>query len=58
MRGIQLNDAHIFCTAEQAATEVAGALAMIADACAALDIRAARVGALLAVHSAALWEVS
>ncbi|WP_043736394.1 threonine--tRNA ligase [Nocardia asiatica] len=42
VRGIQLNDAHIFCTLDQAAAEVAAALAMIADAYTALGIRAAR----------------
>ncbi|MGK8488257.1 threonine--tRNA ligase [Nocardia asiatica] len=42
VRGIQLNDAHIFCTLDQAAAEVAAALAMIAEAYAALGIRAAR----------------
>ncbi|NKY26111.1 threonine--tRNA ligase [Nocardia gamkensis] len=42
VRGIQLNDAHIFCTHEQAATEVAAALALIGNAYAALDIRPAR----------------
>lgn len=64
VRGIQLNDAHIFCTPEQAATEVAGALAMITDAYAALDIRAARYRLSLPgpggkyVAAAELWERS
>ncbi len=64
VRGIQLNDAHIFCTRDQAAAEVAGALAMIADAYAALDIRAARYRLSLPgpggkyVAAPPLWERS
>lgn len=64
VRAIQLNDAHIFCTPEQAAAEVAGALAMIADAYAALGIRAARYRLSLPgaggkyVAAARLWERS
>ncbi|WAL69442.1 threonine--tRNA ligase [Amycolatopsis cynarae] len=42
VRGIHLNDAHIFCTLEQAAGEAAAALAMIGRAYAAMGIRAAR----------------
>ncbi|MFD8249183.1 threonine--tRNA ligase [Nocardia sp. NPDC059691] len=64
VRGIQLNDAHIFCTLDQAADEVAAALAMIADAYAALDIRAARYRLSLPgpggkyVAAPGLWERS
>ncbi|MGW4326431.1 threonine--tRNA ligase [Nocardia sp. NPDC004573] len=64
VRGIQLNDAHIFCTLDQVAAEVAGALAMIADAYAALDIRAARYRLSLPgpggkyVAAPLLWERS
>ncbi|WP_054813507.1 threonine--tRNA ligase [Nocardia arizonensis] len=42
VRAIQLNDAHLFCTTDQVATEVAGALEMIRAAHRALDIAPAR----------------
>lgn len=42
VRAIHLNDAHIFCTLEQAADEARGALELIARAYADLGIRAAR----------------
>jgi threonyl-tRNA synthetase len=42
VRAIQLNDAHIFCTLDQAADEARGALRMIRDAYEAMGIRAAR----------------
>nr|WP_310887602.1 threonine--tRNA ligase [Streptomyces shenzhenensis] len=42
VRAIHLNDAHIFCTLEQAADEARGALEMIARAYRDLGIRAAR----------------
>jgi threonyl-tRNA synthetase len=42
VRAIQLNDAHIFCTLEQAADEARAALALIGRAYADLGIRAAR----------------
>ncbi|MEW1828437.1 threonine--tRNA ligase [Streptomyces sp. NPDC088196] len=42
VRSIQLNDAHIFCTLEQAAEEARAALALITRAYADLGIRAAR----------------
>ncbi|MCF4139406.1 threonine--tRNA ligase [Streptomyces sp. Tue 6430] len=42
VRAIQLNDAHIFCTLEQAAEEARAALALIARAYADLGIRASR----------------
>ncbi|CAL9467967.1 Threonine--tRNA ligase 1 [Streptomyces sp. enrichment culture] len=42
VRAIHLNDAHIFCTAEQAAGEVRAALGLIRRAYADLGIRAAR----------------
>ncbi|MFZ4183224.1 threonine--tRNA ligase [Streptomyces pseudogriseolus] len=41
-RAIQLNDAHIFCTPDQAVEEAAGALALISRAYADLGIRASR----------------
>lgn len=64
VRGIQLNDAHIFCTREQVAAEVAGALALIGDAYAALGIRAARYRLSLSgrggkyVAAPRMWERS
>ena len=42
VRSIQLNDAHIFCTLDQAAEEARAALALITRAYADLGIRAAR----------------
>jgi threonyl-tRNA synthetase len=42
VRSIQLNDAHIFCTLEQAVDEARGALELIGRAYADLGIRAAR----------------
>ncbi|MGW0766078.1 threonine--tRNA ligase [Streptomyces sp. NPDC002676] len=42
VRAIQLNDAHIFCTLEQAVEEARGALELIARAYADLGIRAVR----------------
>lgn len=42
VRAMQLNDAHIFCTPEQAADEARAALAMIRDAYQALGIRPVR----------------
>ncbi|WP_225833089.1 threonine--tRNA ligase [Streptomyces sp. NK08204] len=42
VRAIQLNDAHIFCTPEQAVEEARGALELIARAYADLGIRAVR----------------
>lgn len=42
VRAIQLNDAHIFCTPEQAVEEAGAALALIARAHADLGIRASR----------------
>ncbi|MFD1660689.1 threonine--tRNA ligase [Streptomyces caeni] len=42
VRAIQLNDAHVFCTLEQAVEEAESALRMIGEAYAALGIRAAR----------------
>lgn len=42
VRSIQLNDAHIFCTLEQAVAEARAALELIGRACADLGIRAAR----------------
>ena len=42
VRAIQLNDAHIFCTPDQAADEAAGALGLIGQAYQALGIEPAR----------------
>ncbi|MEU5977975.1 threonine--tRNA ligase [Streptomyces sp. NPDC047315] len=42
VRAIQLNDAHVFCTMEQAADEAYAALCLIRDAYAALGVRPAR----------------
>lgn len=42
VRAIQLNDAHIFCTLDQVADEVAAALALICSAYRAMGITAAR----------------
>jgi threonyl-tRNA synthetase len=50
VRAIHLNDAHIFCTADQAADEAAAALAMIGRAYAALGISPARYRLSLAGH--------
>jgi threonyl-tRNA synthetase len=52
VRAMQLNDAHIFCTADQVAAEAAGALAMIQQAHSALGIEAARYRLSLASRSA------
>jgi threonyl-tRNA synthetase len=52
VRGMQLNDAHIFCTLEQAAGEAASALAMIRQAHEALGIEPARYRLSLASESA------
>jgi threonyl-tRNA synthetase len=52
VRAMQLNDAHIFCTADQVAAEAAGALAMIGQAHRALGIEAARYRLSLASRSA------
>ncbi len=62
VRAMQLNDAHIFCTADQVAAEAAGALAMIRQAHRALGIEAARYRLSLAspsskyVGSRQLWD--
>jgi threonyl-tRNA synthetase len=42
VRAIQLNDAHVFCTLDQAVDEAAAALRLIGEAYAALGIRPAR----------------
>ncbi|MEU9609667.1 threonine--tRNA ligase [Streptomyces sp. NPDC048057] len=42
VRAIQLNDAHVFCTMEQAAEEAFAALGLIREAYAALGVRPAR----------------
>ena len=52
VRGMQLNDAHIFCTLEQAAGEAASALAMIRQAHQALGVEPARYRLSLASESA------
>jgi threonyl-tRNA synthetase len=52
VRGMQLNDAHIFCTLEQAQGEAASALAMIRQAHRALGIEPARYRLSLASESA------
>ena len=52
VRGMQLNDAHIFCTLEQAEGEAASALAMIRQAHRALGIEPARYRLSLASESA------
>ena len=62
VRSIQLNDAHIFCTLEQAVDEARGALELIARAYADLGIKAARHRLSLPgeggkyVADPALWE--
>ncbi|MFE9771302.1 threonine--tRNA ligase [Streptomyces sp. NPDC005931] len=62
VRAIQLNDAHVFCTPDQAAEEVRGALGLISRAHADLGIRAARHRLSLPgsggryVPDPALWE--
>jgi threonyl-tRNA synthetase len=62
VRAIQLNDAHIFCTLDQAVEEARGALEMIARAYADLGIRPARHRLSLPgaggkyVADPALWE--
>jgi threonyl-tRNA synthetase len=52
VRGMQLNDAHIFCTLDQAAGEAASALAMIRQAHQALGIEPARYRLSLASQAA------
>ncbi|MER5912391.1 threonine--tRNA ligase [Streptomyces sp. NPDC001982] len=62
VRAIHLNDAHIFCTLEQAVDEARGALELIARAYADLGIRAARYRLSLPgeggkyVADPALWQ--
>ncbi|MEV4612043.1 threonine--tRNA ligase [Kitasatospora sp. NPDC049258] len=62
VRAIQLNDAHIFCTLEQAAAEARAALELIGEAYAALGIRPVRHRLSLPgpggkyVADPALWE--
>ncbi|MEZ3180174.1 threonine--tRNA ligase [Streptomyces pimonensis] len=62
VRAIQLNDAHIFCTLEQAVEEARAALALISRAYADLGVRAARHRLSLPgdggkyVADPALWE--
>ncbi|MET9911804.1 threonine--tRNA ligase [Streptomyces sp. NPDC006476] len=62
VRSIQLNDAHVFCTLEQAVEEARGALELIGRAYADLGIRAARYRLSLPgeggkyVADPALWE--
>ncbi|WP_129840455.1 threonine--tRNA ligase [Streptomyces sp. RFCAC02] len=62
VRGIQLNDAHVFCAPEQVPGEVARVLAMIRRAYAALGIEGARLRLSLPgdggkyVPDPALWE--
>ncbi|WUK33552.1 threonine--tRNA ligase [Streptomyces sp. NBC_00370] len=62
VRAIQLNDAHVFCTLDQAAGEAAAALGLIRQAYAALGIRPARFQLSLPgpsgkyVADPALWE--
>ncbi|GGX13139.1 threonine--tRNA ligase [Streptomyces malachitofuscus] len=62
VRAIQLNDAHIFCTPDQAVEEAGAALALISRAYADLGIRAARHRLSLPggggkyVADPALWE--
>ncbi|MDH6574536.1 threonine--tRNA ligase [Kitasatospora sp. MAP5-34] len=64
VRAIQLNDAHIFCTPEQAAEEALGALELIGRAYAALGIKPVRYRLSLPgpggkyVAEPALWERS
>ncbi len=61
VRGMQLNDAHIFCTLDQVAAEAASALAMIRQAHRALGIEPSRFRLSLAsgsakyVGSAQMW---
>jgi threonyl-tRNA synthetase len=52
VRGMQLNDAHIFCTLDQAAAEAASAVAMIRQVHQALGIEPARYRLSLASESA------
>jgi threonyl-tRNA synthetase len=52
VRGMQLNDAHIFCTLDQVAAEAAAALAMIRQAHHAMGISPARYRLSLAGESA------
>ncbi len=62
VRGMQLNDAHIFCTPDQVAAEAAAALAMIRQAYRDLGIEAARYRLSLAspaakyVGSQEMWD--
>jgi threonyl-tRNA synthetase len=52
VRSIQLNDAHIFCTLDQVADEVAGSLAMIREAYQAIGVAPARFRLSLAGQGA------
>jgi threonyl-tRNA synthetase len=52
VRGMQLNDAHIFCTLDQVAAEAGSALAMIREAHRALGVEPARYRLSLASASA------
>src|SRR5580704_17197875 len=52
VRGMQLNDAHIFCTIDQVASEAGSALAMIREAHRALGVEPARYRLSLASASA------
>jgi threonyl-tRNA synthetase len=52
VRGMQLNDAHIFCTLDQVAAEAGSALAMIREAHRALGVEPARYRLSLASPSA------
>jgi threonyl-tRNA synthetase len=62
VRAMQLNDAHIFCTLDEVATEAAAALAMIRQAHAALGVEPARYRLSLPaqsgkyVGSGQMWE--
>lgn len=62
VRAIQLNDAHVFCTLEQAADEAAAALVLIRDAHAAMGIEPVRLRLSLAgpggkyAGSSEAWE--
>jgi threonyl-tRNA synthetase len=52
VRAMQLNDAHVFCTADQVAAEAAAALAMIREAHQALGVEPARYRLSLAGQAA------
>jgi threonyl-tRNA synthetase len=58
VRAMQLNDAHVFCAAEQIEAEAAGALAMIGQAHEALGIQPARYRLSLAARSVAKYAGS